>query len=101
MNILESLYLFFYQRQKKKALFNQKRLPFPVISVGNLTLGGTGKTPFTIALAKESQKRGFTPVILSRGYGGKLKGPLVVTTEYKADDVGDEPLMMFFLRVLL
>lgn len=96
MNILEKLYLFFYQRHNKEALQNQKRLPFPVISVGNLTLGGTGKTPFTIALAKESQKREFTPIILTRGYGGKLKGPLVISAEYKADDVGDEPLMMFF-----
>lgn len=96
MNILEKLYLFFYQRQKKKALLNQKKLPFPVISVGNLTLGGTGKTPFTIALAKEAKKKGFYPIILSRGYGGKLKGPLIVNTEYKAEDVGDEPLMMCF-----
>jgi len=44
-------------RKKEKALKNQKKLPFPVISVGNLTVGGTGKTPFTISLTNELKKR--------------------------------------------
>ncbi|MGB9891927.1 tetraacyldisaccharide 4'-kinase [Thermodesulfovibrio yellowstonii] len=94
MNIFERIYLFFYLRKKKKDLKSQKKLPFPVISVGNLTVGGTGKTPFTIALAKELKKREYKPIILTRGYRGRLKGPLVVTEEMDAQDVGDESLMM-------
>ncbi|WP_428723674.1 tetraacyldisaccharide 4'-kinase [Thermodesulfovibrio sp.] len=94
MNIFERLYLFFYLRKKRKELTYQKKLPFPVISVGNLTFGGTGKTPFTVALAKEIKKAGYEPIILTRGYRGKLKGPTVVSKDMNPDDVGDEPLMM-------
>ncbi len=94
MNIFERFYLFFYELKKKEALKNQKKLPFPVISIGNLTLGGTGKTPFTIALSKELLSRNYTPVILTRGYKGRLSGPLLVKKDMSADDVGDEPLMM-------
>ncbi len=94
MNFLEKFYLLLYQWKKNKCLAAQKKLPLPVVSVGNLTLGGTGKTPFTIELAKESINRGFNPVILTRGYKGKLKGPIMVSLENKADEVGDEPLLM-------
>lgn len=94
MNIFEKLYLFFYLRKKKRALKNQKKLPLPVISIGNLTVGGTGKTPFTVALAKEAKSRGFSPVILTRGYRGRLKGPVLVTQQHDVDDVGDEAFMM-------
>ncbi|MCX8033711.1 MAG: tetraacyldisaccharide 4'-kinase [Thermodesulfovibrio sp.] len=94
MNFIEKIYLFFYLRKKRRDLQNQKRLTFPVVSIGNITLGGTGKTPFTMTLAKESIKRNFTPIILTRGYRGKLKGPLVVLMSYSAKDVGDEPLLM-------
>ncbi|MEN2994441.1 MAG: tetraacyldisaccharide 4'-kinase [Thermodesulfovibrio sp.] len=94
MNLFERAYLFFYKRKKQKALESQKKLPFPVISVGNLTVGGTGKTPFTIALAKELKKRGYIPIILTRGYRGSLKGPVIVNDKFKAEEVGDEALMM-------
>ncbi len=94
MNIFEGLYLFFYLRKKKKALKGQKKLPFPVISVGNLTVGGTGKTPLTVALAKELKKEGYEPVILTRGYRGRLKRPVIVSEEMNAEDAADEPLMM-------
>lgn len=94
MNLLERIYLFFYLQKKRKLLQSQKRLPLPVVSVGNLTVGGTGKTPFTVALAKEAIRRGYIPIILTRGYRGKLKGPLVVLSKHKPKDVGDEPLMM-------
>ncbi len=86
--------MFFYERKKKEALKNQKKLPFPVISIGNLTLGGTGKTPFAIALSKEFLSKNYTPVILTRGYKGRLSGPVIVTKDMSAEDVGDEPLMM-------
>ncbi|GAB5046941.1 tetraacyldisaccharide 4'-kinase [Thermodesulfovibrio sp. TK110] len=94
MNIFERLYLFFYLLKKKKALECQKKLPFPVISVGNLTVGGTGKTPFTIALSKELKKAGYEPVILTRGYKGSLKGPVIVSEHMNAEHTGDEPVMM-------
>lgn len=66
----------------------------PVISVGNLTVGGNGKTPLCLYLVEELRLRGLKPVILSRGYGGRLKGPYRVRPTDSARDVGDEPLLM-------
>ena len=68
------------------------RLKHPVISVGNLTLGGTGKTPLVIAIAEGLRDRGFHPVILSRGYGRTSRGVLVVGNNW--EESGDEPLLM-------
>lgn len=73
-------------------------LPKKVISAGNLTLGGTGKTPAVISLAKDAKKRGFKPCILTRGYKGKAKGPVFVSSGKKpvlsVYDAGDEPALM-------
>ena len=67
----------------------------PVISVGNLTLGGSGKTPVTRALLAALRARGVEACALSRGYGGRLAGPVAVDAAlHTAADVGDEPLMM-------
>ncbi|KYG22047.1 tetraacyldisaccharide 4'-kinase [Bradyrhizobium sp. AT1] len=67
----------------------------PVICVGNYHLGGAGKTPTVLALTKLLRELGETPVVLSRGYGGRLKGPVMVDpARHSAADVGDEPLMM-------
>ncbi len=67
----------------------------PVIVVGNLTVGGTGKTPLVIALALWLKERGERPGIISRGYGKKGKNlSLHVTEDSKASDVGDEPLVI-------
>lgn len=97
-----------------------RRLPAKVVSVGNLTLGGTGKTPAVIAIAQEAKKRGLMPCILTRGYKGKSKGPCFVKlagagpcacpgqpqgvapakkgqgidSEYICTDAGDEPVLM-------
>lgn len=68
------------------------RLNHPVVSVGNLTLGGTGKTPLVIALAEGFRDRGFHPVILSRGYGRTTRG--VVAAGFDWEQCGDEPLLM-------
>ncbi|MBI4654193.1 MAG: tetraacyldisaccharide 4'-kinase [Nitrospirae bacterium] len=62
----------------KTGLKKTKILPAKVISIGNLTLGGTGKTPAVIALAEEIKRQGFNPCILTRGYKGKTKGPCFV-----------------------
>ncbi|KIZ42218.1 MULTISPECIES: tetraacyldisaccharide 4'-kinase [Rhodopseudomonas] len=67
----------------------------PVICVGNYHVGGAGKTPTTLALAALLRQLGETPVVLSRGYGGRLRGPVSVDPErHGAAEVGDEPLMM-------
>jgi tetraacyldisaccharide 4'-kinase len=67
----------------------------PVLCVGNYHMGGAGKTPTVLALAKILRELGERPVVLSRGYGGKLRGPVMVDpARHNATDVGDEPLMM-------
>jgi tetraacyldisaccharide 4'-kinase len=67
----------------------------PVLCVGNYHVGGAGKTPTVLALAKVLRDLGESPVVLSRGYGGRLRGPIKVDPErHAADDVGDEPLML-------
>jgi len=67
----------------------------PVLCVGNYHVGGAGKTPTVLALAKLLGELGETPVVLSRGYGGQLRGPVRVDPgRHAASDVGDEPLML-------
>ena len=67
----------------------------PVLCVGNYHVGGAGKTPTVLALARILRALGETPVVLSRGHGGRLRGPVMVDpARHRASDVGDEPLMM-------
>jgi len=67
----------------------------PVLCVGNYHVGGAGKTPTVLALAKLLGELGETPVVLSRGYGGQLRGPILVDLDrHAAVDVGDEPVML-------
>jgi len=70
-----------------------RKAPVPVICVGNFTLGGAGKTPTSIALAQLLLESGHYPFFLSRGYGGRVAGPVQVEHQ-RAFEVGDEPLLL-------
>lgn len=80
----------------QKNIFKRHALPVPVVSVGNLTMGGTGKTPFVMYIAKRLKEMGRNPAVVSRGYGGAAPGPVNVVSD--AEQVrmppemsGDEP----------
>lgn len=76
-------------------ILGSRRAPAPVVVVGNITAGGTGKTPVTIWLARELQARGFRPGIVSRGYGGSKSGSSMrVDHASDPDVVGDEPVLL-------
>ncbi|MGB1580274.1 MAG: tetraacyldisaccharide 4'-kinase [Nevskiales bacterium] len=76
-------------------LLKTYRAAVPVIVVGNISVGGTGKTPFTIALCERLQQQGWKPGIVSRGYGGHSEHyPLPVTAGSDPGKVGDEPLLL-------
>ncbi len=93
--VLECSYLAGQWISKKLGLRRRKKLPARVISIGNLSAGGTGKTPATVALALElAAKPGFRPAVLTRGYKGKLAGPVIIRPGMSAIDAGDEPLLM-------
>lgn len=70
------------------------RLRFPVISVGSLSAGGSGKTPLTIALVQALTRRGICVDVLSRGYGRQSKLPARVDREGSAEEFGDEPILI-------
>ncbi len=65
-----------------------------VVCIGNLTVGGTGKTPFSIYTYKLLKNLGYKPVFLTRGYGGLKKGPLEVKNSHHFQDVGDESILL-------
>lgn len=85
----------FYDKQ----IISSVKLACPVISVGNITVGGTGKTPCVIMLAQILQAHGFLPAVLSRGYGGKSSQEVNIVSDGKtillnAATAGDEPLLI-------
>src|SRR5215472_8064898 len=72
-----------------------RRAGAAVVCIGNFTVGGAGKTPTALAVARMLAGAGEQPVFLSRGYGGTLAGPVLVDpTRHRAQDVGDEPLLL-------
>ena len=80
--------------QSKRRSTKPQKLPVPVVVVGNIYVGGTGKTPVTIALVRELRARGWTPGVVSRGFGREADAVKLVTAESDAHDVGDEPLLI-------
>jgi len=78
----------------KAAHASPYRAPMPVICVGNLTAGGSGKTPVAIAIGEMLKAQGHKPVFLTRGYGGKAAAPVLVKPHHGARIVGDEALLL-------
>ena len=82
-------------RMAHVACVSSGRVPVPMICVGNVTAGGAGKTPVALDLGARLQRRGHVTHFLSRGYGGRLPGPVrVMPNDHAAADVGDEPLLL-------
>ena len=75
-------------------LLPSTRLPVRVLVVGNVVVGGTGKTPLVLWLVAALKKQGWRPCIVSRGYKGTQKAPMQVSTQDSAEQVGDEPLLL-------
>ncbi len=98
MNPLEFLYYIGYTLHRRQGLARRRRLGGRVVSVGNLTLGGTGKTPLVMAIAAEAVKRGFRACVLTRGYRGDAGGTLVVSRGHgpltTCSEAGDEAVLM-------
>ena len=80
-------------------ILRQEKLPCPIVSVGNLTVGGTGKTPTVILLANLLREKGLRPAVLSRGYGGNAKAPVNIVSDGNRllmgwREAGDEPVLI-------
>lgn len=78
----------------RRGIFKVESLPIPVIVVGNISVGGTGKTPLTIALVEALRARGWHPGVISRGYGASGEGPTLVDNDALPGTVGDEPCLI-------
>jgi len=79
----------------RRAVARPYRAPVPVLCVGNLVAGGSGKTPVALSLARLFTERGIAVHVVTRGYGGKLAGPMQVdAARHDADAVGDEALLL-------
>jgi tetraacyldisaccharide 4'-kinase len=83
----------------RSGCYSVRRLPRPVISVGNLAVGGTGKTPVTAWIARQLLEQGLQVAVLSRGYGGSLEGQVAVVADGQnllltPDQCGDEPYLL-------
>jgi tetraacyldisaccharide 4'-kinase len=77
-----------------RGILKSYKLSRPVVSVGNISVGGSGKTPFVIMLGELFKQRGIEFDVLSRGYGRKTRGPMLVDPNGTSHDFGDEPLLI-------
>jgi len=95
LSFLYRLVIFVRKQAYQRDLLTRHKMPVPVIIVGNISIGGTGKTPFVIWLAEQLKQAGFQPGIISRGYGGHSPTyPLDVSPDSNASHSGDEPLLI-------
>lgn len=82
-------------RRRVLCAFYQRKFPVPIIVVGNLSLGGVGKTPLVIAIVTELKRQGLRVGVVSRGYGAKTRDfPHLVSPNSDVSEVGDEPLLI-------
>ncbi|MDQ6974142.1 MAG: tetraacyldisaccharide 4'-kinase [Mariprofundaceae bacterium] len=81
--------------EQKKRLKKSIEPPIPMISIGNITVGGSGKTPFVIWLAKALKQHGYAPVIVCRGDGGRQSKAKLLQPDSLANDVGDEAVLLY------
>ena len=87
--------LYFLISKIYKKIIKEKRVGVPVICIGNLNVGGSGKTPFVIFLANLLNKKKIKTHVVTRGYLGKYKGPVRVDPKkHSSKDVGDEALLI-------
>jgi subfamily B ATP-binding cassette protein MsbA len=96
------IFSYLTSRRRRKYIKNKKisyKSDIPVVVVGNLTIGGTGKTPLVKYIANELADRGYKPGIVSRGYGGKFKETLHVTSETSVKETGDEAQILAKLNL--
>ena len=82
------------RRCRLQAKYQGKPFAAPVIVIGNISVGGSGKTPLIVALVEALRAEGYQPGVVSRGYGGQARYPLLVTAQNNAGDAGDEPLLI-------
>jgi tetraacyldisaccharide 4'-kinase len=92
--LLPLAWLFAGLQHLRSRLGNKASPPVPVIVVGNITVGGTGKTPLVIALVRELRERGHRPGVIARGYGGSGPFPLLVDATTLPVACGDEPALV-------
>lgn len=92
---LALLYAWVVKGKRRKALEKHQTTPVPTIVVGNITVGGTGKTPIVQAIVRDLKSKGYRPGIISRGYGGHCDAfPHIINDMDSASWTGDEPLML-------
>jgi tetraacyldisaccharide 4'-kinase len=92
---LSWLFVYLIAKRRRYLERHQRSLRIPVVVVGNITVGGTGKTPLLITLVKALQKHGYRPGVVSRGYGGKAPFyPMQVIASTNPRQSGDEPLLI-------
>lgn len=94
LRLLEKIYAPISRRHLQKRATAAVNPPLPMISVGNITVGGSGKTPFVIWLAAGLKAAGYRPVVLCRGDGGDGASPRTVTAHDRPEVVGDEALLL-------
>jgi tetraacyldisaccharide 4''-kinase len=91
---LSWLFQFLSTRRRNKQRRSSYHSSLPVIVIGNISVGGTGKTPTIISLARTLQQRGFKPVVVSRGYGAAAASVRVLPSDADAQTYGDEPVLI-------